>query len=695
MKSGQSNTASTSDSLSWLVPPLVLLIVQQIFWRTPYGAVLQGIVLGLLTSLVALGIVLTYRSNRVLNFAQAELGLLPTVLSVMLIVESGFPYLAAFAIGLVAAALLGVSSEFLVIRRFSRSPRLILTVATLGLAQILVLCALLMPDWWDSGVTSQRIDSPLDIQFDFDKFRFNDNHVIVIILVPLILMAVGLLLHRTRIGVGIRAIAEDFDRAGMLGIPVRRLQSLVWLLAAVLAFLALFFRSSIFGLPVGGQLGVLFFLRALTAAVVGRLTDLKTVLATSIVLGILQQGIIWNTDSPMRGNALMAAVCAGVILLALVARRQTFSRFDSLRETLSMGETRPIPPELRALKEVRIGKIIMFLLFAGFLSMIPYWFGIVTILRISSLFVYAIVMVSLVILTGWGGQISLGQMAFFAAGAALAAKMIVEWNLDLIPAVLFAGVFGASLSLLVGLPALRIRGLFLAVTTFAFELAMMSYFLNGRFFDWLPSNSERVDRLPILGKVDYTSSRGIYFVTAVALLLTLWAVHGLRQSRTGRVLVALRDNEQGVAAYGVSVVKAKLMAFAIAGFFAGAAGALYVVHQQSFAGLTTNRLGNSVRVFIAAIVGGIGSTMGAMIGSLFLFGTIWWLRGDWSIFATGFGVLTVLLIAPGGISSLLYRFRDWILAQIAFRRDIKVPSLIADDQIPDAPPKEEEVTNEG
>ena len=78
----------------------------------------------------------------------------------------------------------------------------------------------------------------------------------------------------------------------------------------------------------------------------------------------------------------------------------------------------------------------------------------------------------------------------------------------------------------------------------------------------------------------------------------------------------------------------------------------------------------------------------------FLFGTIWWLRGDWSIFATGFGVLTVLLIAPGGISSLLYRFRDWVLTQLALKRDIKVPSLIADDQIPDAPPKEMEVGNE-
>ena len=112
----------TYDSVSWLLPPVLILLVQQMFWRTPLGAVLQGIVLGLLTSLVALGIVLIYRSNRVLNFSQGELGLLPTILSVMLIVESGFPYLVALLLGLLAAITLGISSEFLVIRRFTRSP---------------------------------------------------------------------------------------------------------------------------------------------------------------------------------------------------------------------------------------------------------------------------------------------------------------------------------------------------------------------------------------------------------------------------------------------------------------------------------------------------------------------------------------------------------------------------------------------
>ncbi len=691
MKTEKTKSAQTTDTFSWLIPPAILLVIQQIFWRTPYGAVLQGIILGLLTSLVAIGIVLVYRSNRVLNFAQAELGLLPTVLSVMLIVESGFPYLAAFAIGLVGAAVLGVSSEFLVIRRFSRSPRLILTVATLGLAQVLVFWALLMPGWWGSGVTSQRIDSPLSIQFDFDKFRFNDNHIIVIIAVPLILLAVVAILHRTRLGTGIRAVAEDFDRSGMLGIPVFRLQSFVWGLATVLAFLALFLRSSIFGLPVGGQLGVLFFLRALTAAVVGKLTDIKTVLVTSVVLGILQQGIVWNTDSPMRGNALMAAVCAAIILLALVARPQTYSRFANLSEAISMGETRPIPPELRDRLEIRTTKYFLGGISLALLAAIPYWFGTVNTLRFSALFIFAILLLSLVVLTGWAGQISLGQMAFFGVGAATAGKMIIEWNMDLVPAVLLSGIVGMGLALVVGLPALRIRGLYLAVTTLAFELAMSSYFLNRRFFDWVPSPSDRVLRLPIFGQIGYSSSRGVYFVSVVALVIAVAAIRGLRNSRTGRVLLALRDNEQGVSAYGVSVVRAKLMAFGISGFLAGCSGALFVVHQQSFSSFGQ---GLSLRVFISAIIGGIGSALGALLGSLYLWGTIWWLRGSWFFLATGFGILVVLLIAPGGLSSFLYRFRDWLLTQFALRREIKVPSLIADDQIPDVPPTTVEVDHE-
>ena len=125
-------------------------------------------------------------------------------------------------------------------------------------------------------------------------------------------------------------------------------------------------------------------------------------------------------------------------------------------------------------------------------------------------------MLSLVVLTGWAGQISLGQMAFFFTGSAIAGKLIVEWNGDLLAAIFLSGLFGTLLAIIVGLPALRIRGLYLTVTTFAFELAMVSYFLNTRFFDWVPSYSDRVERLPIFGSIDYSSTKGIYFITAVS-----------------------------------------------------------------------------------------------------------------------------------------------------------------------------------
>ena len=136
-RSGAVRRVFDGDAVGWLAAPALLLVVQQIVWPAPAGALLDGVILGLITSLVALGIVLIHRSNRVLNFAQGELGLLPTTLAVMLVVESGFPYLAALVLGLLLALTTGAAAEFVVVRRFFHSPRLILTIATLGLAQLL------------------------------------------------------------------------------------------------------------------------------------------------------------------------------------------------------------------------------------------------------------------------------------------------------------------------------------------------------------------------------------------------------------------------------------------------------------------------------------------------------------------------------------------------------------------------------
>jgi branched-chain amino acid transport system permease protein len=299
------------------------------------------------------------------------------------------------------------------------------------------------------------------------------------------------------------------------------------------------------------------------------------------------------------------------------------------------------------------------------------------------IFLFAIIFLSLGVLTGWAGQISLGQMAFVGIGGATAAWLTQRWGVDIVLATLAAGCAGALASLIVGLPALRLRGAYLAVTTLAFSITVSQYFLNPRFFAWVPD--ERVERNPILGAIDWTSSRAIYYVALVTMVLMFVAVRGIRRSRTGRVLIALRDNEGATEAFGVSPVRAKLTAFAISGFLAAVAGAILTHHQQSFIA------GNpylSINVFAASVVGGLGSPLGAFVGALFWNGTFFWLQGAWRLFASGIGVLLVLLVAPAGLAGLWYDLRDLVLRKLGRRRGI-VEEDFAEDLLLDGDAEEE------
>jgi branched-chain amino acid transport system permease protein len=655
------------ERLSWLVWPAVLVLIQQVFFGAPAGSFLSGIILGLITSLVSLGMYLVFRANRVLNFASGELGLLPAVLAVMLIVESGLSWWLGLGIGLVASLVVGVASEFLIIRRFFEAPRLVVTVATIGLAQLLALCAVLIPRWWDAFVTSQRIDAPFEIEFEVGSRVFTADHVVALVAAPLTILGVGALLRWTRIGIAIRAAAELPQRANLLGIPVKALQSVVWGLATLLGFIALFLRAGIYGLPVGGQLGLLLLLRSLAALTLGRMVHLPTILATSIALGILQEGVVWNSQA-VEAEAIMAAITGAVIIAGLLARRTKGLRSEADSSSWqSVGDTRPIPFEFRSLPIVRYGRPIGIAAFAAILLVFPSlpWFDATVVVRMGLIFLFAIVILSLGVLTGWAGQLSLGQMAFAGVGGAVSAWITLNWQWDITLAVLVAGVFGAIVSLVIGLPALRLRGMYLAVTTLAFGLTVSQYFLNPRFFDWIPE--QRVERLPIFGVIDWSTSRGIYYVSLVAMTLAFLAVQGIRRSRTGRVLIAMRDNEIGTEAYGVNPVRAKLTAFAISGFLAAAAGALLTHHHQAF---WTYDAGFSLGIFTAAVIGGLGSLLGAFLGALYWNGTYFWLEGTWRLFVTGFGVLFILLVAPGGMVSLWTDLRDLALRWLGRRRDL-------------------------
>ncbi len=656
----------------WMLGPAMIMLVQAIWFGAPAGVMINGVVLGLLTALVALGMFLVHRANRVLNFAQGELGLVPAVLAVMLVVESGWPWLLALAVGSVAALTLGGAAEFLVVRRFFRAPRLVLTVATLGLAQGLGFLALLMPRWWDTRVASQRIAAPIDQVWDVGPVRLDGDHLVILAVVPLVLLAVGTLLRRTDLGVAIRAAAELPDRAASLGVPVRSVHTVVWALAAFLAFLALFLRAGVIGLPVGGSLGFSLLLRALAALMIGRLTHLPTVLASSVALGVLHQGVDWNQDSSLVGDTIMAAV----IVVALLVRRDRGDRGEvDLGMSSAVGEIRRIPAAIAERTGFRLLRWSAISAAAGVSLWLPHVLGVQNVLRLSFLHLYTIVLVSMVVLTGWAGQLSLGHMAFVAVGAVTGAVLSQELGADLLLAVLGAGVAGVVASLVVGLPALRLRGLYLAVTSLAFAVATTSYLLNPRFFDWIPT--DRVERHPLLGRIDWTSSFAMYHVSLLAVVVAFIAVSGLRHSRTGRVLLALRDNEATVAAYGVSPTRAKLTAFALSGFFASAAGALIVHHQQAVV-IDGAGAQASIRLFVAGVAGGMGSMIGAALGALYYWGGVWWLPGNWRLLALGGGVLVVLLVLPGGLANGLYRLRDHVVRRYATARGIDAPGFTPD-----------------
>src|SRR4051812_9316067 len=227
---------SLPPQLTRFGPAIFVAAVSAVLFPLPAGVALQGLIVGLVGALVAVGMSLLYRANRILNFAQADLGAVPAIFAVSLVVYGGMNYLLAVTIGLAGALLLGTIVELVIIRRFFRAPRLILTVATIGLAQLLAVLSLFIPDLWGKTPQTLQLHVPWDLHFSLDPLIFSADHVVALVVAPIMLFGLGGLLRFTDAGVAIRGTADRADRARQLGVPVGRLQTVVWAAAAVLSF---------------------------------------------------------------------------------------------------------------------------------------------------------------------------------------------------------------------------------------------------------------------------------------------------------------------------------------------------------------------------------------------------------------------------------------------------------------------------
>ncbi len=629
----------------------------------PLGVWVQGAVLGLLGSLMALGLGLTFRLNKVVNFAQGDLGTAPAVLSVGLIAFSGVNYFLGLATGLVGAVLLTAALEVLVVRRFRRSPRLILTVATIGLSQALVVLSLLIPRiWGQTPISSAVISFPWHATWRLNPVVLDANDLVAVIVSVACLAGVSLWFTKSDIGIAVQAAGDRRDRASMLGIPVGRLQSVTWVVAGVLSFVSVFFQAAILGLPLDPTFGLTALVTALAALALGNFTELPVIAASAVALGILQQGVAWqDPTNPTVGLAVLAAV----VFAAIVARQLLAHRQDREAETsLALaGSVRELTTADRALPEVRVAIPLGGAVVLAAAYTVPLWFGAGELIRGSALVALAVVGCSVVLLTGWSGQVSLGQMSFAAVGATVSAVALVDWHWDLSLTLLASGATAAAVALVVGIPTLRLDGMFAAVTTLAFALAASGYLLVPEEFSWIPQGQLAI---PYLFGFAITSQTATFEFCLGVLVLVLIAMHGLRHSRTGRVLRSLPSNERAASGYGVSVVRAKLTAFALAGFIAGLAGCLFVVVNQSYQ-QTEFLVPASLIVFTSTAVGGLGSALGAVLGAAIVEGSTVYLPPSWQLFPAAVGVLIVLIAFPRGLAGLVYDLRDQAVAAL-FRR---------------------------
>lgn len=624
-----------------------------------FDLLVLGLMSGLGYGLLATGLVLVYRATRVINLAHGQIGAFAAVVLLELVHTVGLPYPLALPLSFAAGAVVALAVERLVVRPLVGRSRLAVLVATIGVIQVLLVGQLLMPD-----IVGKGFPVPVEVQWEVASVVIRGEHLALVLLGPLALVGLTALVNRSRWGLAIRAVADNRPAARLAGIRADQVTTLVWVVAGALAAIAAILTIPLAGTGIGGtaatvMLGPTLLLRALAAGVAGRLDDIRTTVLAALGIGVVESVLF--ASYPGDPGLVDLLLFVGILVLLLLRSRDAAGADDEP----GFGEDpRPLPEALRSHPRVRLARRLSVAALLGVALAAP-----LVLSTSSELFllarvpVFAIVGVSVVILTGWAGQLSLGQMAFAGLGAMGTAALDAR-GVPFGAAVGYVTLAGAAVSLVIGLPALRLRGLLLTVTTLAFAVATGSYLLTMPIFDAGVGDVSVVTPGRV-GPLNLDSYLVGYYACLAALLGVIAISRRLRASGIGRVLVAVDGNERAAAAMTVSPALAKLTAFAVAGGMATFAGGLLAGITRTFrAELFTPE--QSLQVLTVVVVGGIGSIGGAVLGAVYLIG-VPRLLGDSQtvqLATSGIGVLLVLRLSPGGLMGVVERLRDAAVARL-------------------------------
>ena len=593
---------------------------------------LLGIGIGAVYGLTAQGLVLVFLSSRVLNFAQGAIALI----AAYTYAEStrvGVPLWAAAIIALVVAAASGALIELLIMRPMRHSSTVTRLVATIAVLTVIQSTAALIYGDTTQFVPGLLPTTPIQLT---DTLVIGADRAIVLAIGVVVTVALTVLVRRTRLGLATVGTAENATAVEVLGWSSRSISLVNWTVGALLAGLAGILIAPMNGISVGGMGQIVYC--ALAAALIGGFRSFGWAMGGGLVLGIAQSEAVrihgevgWSTAIPFI-----------VIVAAILIRGDVVRGRGGVRQRLSAVGTGLVKPAWVIVCVVLAG--------AGALLL-----GHSALDAFSTSIIVALLALSVVVATGYAGELSLAQYAIAGLGALAAAQAASALGLPFPLALVIGAAAGLCAGVVIGLLSLRVRGDVVAIISVGLALAVQALVLEN------PAITGGISGIAVPSpslfglSVDAVAHPERFALVCAAILIVgALVVANVRRGAAGRRMLAMRSGERAASSLGISVRGARLYALAVAGGLAGLAGALLAFRAPSltFDGFTVDA---SMTLLGAVVLGGVGYIAAGVVGGFAVTGGfVYYLMTltGWQQFLPlllGLALLVNLVLVPDGV----------------------------------------------
>ena len=612
-----------------------------------------GLIAGSAYAIAASGLVLTYATSNVFNIAHGAVGMVMAFLYWELVVAQGLPPLLGLLLVVgVAAPLLGFALERFMMRKLTEAPVTIALVMTVGLLVMLIGVAQVV--WPPEG---RRVDPFLNGSgLDLSVYFVTAQDIITFLVGLGTALGLYLLLSRTRTGTAMRAVVDNRELLALHGARPNLLGGISWAIGCSLAALAGILLVPTLRLDYLNL--TLLVIAAYAAAMVGRLKNLPRTFAGAIVLGLMTSYAQWIVasippDLDQRLGGLIQGTRIALPTIFLLAVMLALPQ-DKLRVGRVSGTVLPpLPSWAKTLAWSAVFLVGTYVV-TGLMEES-------TVARYGQALCFPLIMLSLVLLVGYGGDVSLCQLSFVGVGSlVVGGKLLPFLDAELsVVTLFFSFVATAVLGAVVALPALRLRGLYLGLATLGVASALDSMLFQTKFGFGAGGGSFTLERtqVALLG-LDLRSERAMTMAVAVAFVLLAVVVLGVRRSKYGRILLAARDSEAACATLGYNTRAVRVGVFSLSAGLAGVAGAMYTGMNVSVSTADFLFFG-SLPLLLFAVVGGVTSVTGAFIGGMTYQFVIPTVAGESSqaqglTYVLVFAAILSLSGNPNGVANLIF-----------------------------------------